>query len=764
MTAQDHNTLHYCITTYHTVVTIMITRALRLMGRSIHRPSIACSSCLVADTIVTSPFFATTTTVSSNSSSNLWRRFYRVTHINHNEARKKERYKAKKKKRFTPTRSNPAKITPVFDGENKQVCMHFIERILETKCLEKLVNIFKKYDNLKLNYHSHPKQWAIDTRNLKYFDAQKFREELSENNFELGRLPGFDEGSSPAVTTAERIAFGMEDENTVAIIQCQKAFLIVCSPYETKISDIITNKLTGVTDKASENQFDGLQFTSRNTTYVTYDIWLIAEFTDMLKDRQLDISWTLCDDTKESLNSRFDDRRIRQKPIEAVTAIINDGCNLYPHQNEGVRFLQDNGGRGLISFGVGLGKTATTLAYIASEGKRAVVVCPKNVRSVWVGEALQLFPQYFSEYTMNLGSNWNSKKKMKNTERELSQARLVCINYEALNKFLPFIQKAGCECLVLDESHFLKNPKAERTKTIIELKDYFQHRILLSGTPIKNLVSDLATQLEIVGIDGYGELDYKTPGVVWNWLHEQKVYIKKTMEGEFSHHKFGEPQLIDVEVDQDSIEDLDTWYEGDILTQFTQKILEAAQIKVPETCKFVMDTISNSPDSKAIIFTERRKIAEDIHASLQKEDPSIAALHHGGFSSENRIETLNQFEKDDSLRILVSTRQSLAVGVNLQYANIVIFNDMPWSPADIIQSAGRVRRLNQKKSVSEYWMKSNTNFDERLLSILETKLKLIKQYAEGINLQPDTVRWMNKRVGAYEIAGIARPLPKKKKK
>ena len=363
---------------------------------------------------------------------------------------------------------------------------------------------------------------------------------------------------------------------------------------------------------------------------------------------------------------------------------------------------------------------------------------------------------------MNLGSDWNSTDE--NTERELSQARLVCINYEALNKFLPFIQKAGCECLVLDESHLLKNPKAERTKTIIELKDYFQHRILLSGTPIKNLVSDLATQLEIVGIDGYGELDYKTPGVVWNWLHEQKVYIKKTMEGEFSHHEFGEPQLIDVEVDQDSIEDLDTWYEGDILTQFTHKILEAAQIKVPETCKFVMDTISNSPDSKAIIFTERRKIAEDIHASLQKEDPSIAALHHGGFSSKDRIQTLNQFEKDDSLRILVSTRQSLAVGVNLQYANIVIFNDMPWSPADIIQSAGRVRRLNQKKSVSEYWMKSNSNFDERLLSILETKLKLIKQYAEGMNLQPDTVRWMNKGVDAYEIAGIARPLPKKKKK
>lgn len=557
----------------------MIPRTLRLVGCSIQRPNIACSSCL-ADTNSTSSFFATP--ISSN---NLWRRFYRAIHTKRNKARKK--------KQFTPTKSNPTKITPVFDAEKNQVCMQ-IEKFLETKCFGKLMDIFRKYDNLEFDYYSYPKQWAIDANDLKYFDAQKFREELSENNFELGRFPGFDEGSSSAVTTAERIAFGMDDENTVAIIQCQKAFLIVCSPYETKISNIITNELTGVTDKASENQFDGLQFTSRNT-YVTYDIWLIAEFTDMLKDRH-DISLTLCDDMNKSLSSRFDDRRIRQKPIESVTAIIEDGCHLYPHQNEGVRFLLDNGGRGIISFEMGLGKTATALAYIASEGKRAVVVCPKNIRSVWVGEALQLFSQYFSGYTMKLGSNWNSTKE--ETMRELSQARLVCINYEALKKFLPFIQEAGCECLVLDESHFLKNPKAERTKQIIESKDFFQHRILLSGTPIKNIVSDLATQLEIAGIDSYGELNYKTPGAVWNLLHEKKVYIKRTLSGEFSHHEFGEPQLIDVEVAEDFIESLDAWSKDDILAQFTRKMRQVAQIKVPETCKFAMDTISNSPDSK----------------------------------------------------------------------------------------------------------------------------------------------------------------------
>jgi SNF2 family DNA or RNA helicase len=147
-----------------------------------------------------------------------------------------------------------------------------------------------------------------------------------------------------------------------------------------------------------------------------------------------------------------------------------------------------------------------------------------------------------------------------------------------------------------------------------------------------------------------------------------------------------------------------------------------------------MDTISNSPDSKAIIFTERRVVAEDIYTSLQKEDTNIALLHHGRFSDECRSKTLNQFKTDDSRRILVSTRRALEVGVNLQCANVVIFNDMPWSPADINQAAGRVRRLDQKKPVSEYWMKSNTNFDERLLSILEEKLKLIKQYAEGMNL------------------------------
>jgi hypothetical protein len=81
-------------------------------------------------------------------------------------------------------------------------------------------------------------------------------------------------------------------------------------------------------------------------------------------------------------------------------------------------------------------------------------------------------------------------------------------------------------------------------------------------------------------------------------LHEKKVYIKRTLSGEFSHHEFGEPQLIDVEVAEDFIESLDAWSKDDILAQFTRKMRQVAQIKVPETCKFAMDTISNSPDSK----------------------------------------------------------------------------------------------------------------------------------------------------------------------
>ena len=80
----------------------------------------------------------------------------------------------------------------------------------------------------------------------------------------------------------------------------------------------------------------------------------------------------------------------------------------------------------------------------------------------------------------------------------LLRFQLASVNYESVEKFLPPIEAAGFDAIVIDESHRIKNPKAKVTQTLMGIRDLFEHRILLSGTAIKNKRSELATQIEYV--------------------------------------------------------------------------------------------------------------------------------------------------------------------------------------------------------------------------------------------------------------------------
>ena len=64
----------------------------------------------------------------------------------------------------------------------------------------------------------------------------------------------------------------------------------------------------------------------------------------------------------------------------------------------------------------------------------------------------------------------------------------------ALKKFL--IQRQAL--YVLDESHFIKNPSAKRTKRVLASARYAVHRRILTGTPIANNPFDLYAQLKFL--------------------------------------------------------------------------------------------------------------------------------------------------------------------------------------------------------------------------------------------------------------------------
>jgi len=139
----------------------------------------------------------------------------------------------------------------------------------------------------------------------------------------------------------------------------------------------------------------------------------------------------------------------------------------------------------------GLGKTRTTWTLLNTlfdlgEIRRALVVAPlRPVYTVWGAEAKRWgFP--ISNVVLH-----------KQHARAMSlQTQVEFINYEGLVKVSDIAKR--WDMAILDESTFVKNWSAQRTKQIRKMVKVIPKRVILTGTPAANSLHDLHAQMFVV--------------------------------------------------------------------------------------------------------------------------------------------------------------------------------------------------------------------------------------------------------------------------
>src|SRR3954454_21649728 len=80
---------------------------------------------------------------------------------------------------------------------------------------------------------------------------------------------------------------------------------------------------------------------------------------------------------------------------------------------------------------------------------------------------------------------------------EADEAEIVVVNYDILEPHTKRLAAMGPHALIMDESHYVKNPRARRTKAAIELAAALPPdalRLGLTGTPILNRPEALVSQ------------------------------------------------------------------------------------------------------------------------------------------------------------------------------------------------------------------------------------------------------------------------------
>jgi superfamily II DNA/RNA helicase len=105
-------------------------------------------------------------------------------------------------------------------------------------------------------------------------------------------------------------------------------------------------------------------------------------------------------------------------------------------------------------------------------------------------------------------------------------------------------------------------------------------------------------------------------------------------------------------------------------------------------------------------------------------------LFHGGVPSTKRGGLVDQFRNDPKCRLFLATDAG-GVGLNLQFASVVVNMDLPWNPAVLEQRIGRVHRLGQSRPVQVINFVAKGTIEEGMLSVLKFKKSLFAGVLDG---------------------------------
>ena len=196
-----------------------------------------------------------------------------------------------------------------------------------------------------------------------------------------------------------------------------------------------------------------------------------------------------------------------QAAIQASRAATADiavpapqGLTYLGYQLAGVAYAQSREAT-LIADEMGLGKTIQALGVINVEKTIAnvLVVCPASLKLNWKREA----------------TKWLTRPlKISIANGTFSPGGMVIVNYEQVKKYRSQIDAVQWDLLIVDEAHYLKNAKADRTASVLgrwhqdpkKLVKPIQARrkLFLTGTPILNRPCELWTLLQAIDKQGLG--------------------------------------------------------------------------------------------------------------------------------------------------------------------------------------------------------------------------------------------------------------------
>ncbi|GFP85416.1 protein chromatin remodeling 8 [Phtheirospermum japonicum] len=478
---------------------------------------------------------------------------------------------------------------------------------------------------------------------------------------------------------------------------------------------------------------------------------------------------------------------------------------LFDYQKVGVQWLWElhcQKAGGIIGDEMGLGKTIQILAFLGSLHfsdmyKPSIIICPVTLLRQWKREAKKWYPAFHVEILHDSVQEEPSKKKQSksdesdsdseysiNSDREekplskknkkwgslisrvlRSESGLLITTYEQLRLKGDKLLDIEWGYAVLDEGHRIRNPNAEVTLACKQLQTV--HRIIMTGSPIQNKLSELWSLFDFVfpgklGVLPVFEAEFAVPISVGGYANATPLqvstayrcavvlrdlimpYLLRRMKVDVNAHL---PKKTEHVLFCSLTSEQRSMYRAFLASSEVEQIFDGNRNSLSGID--VMRKICNHPDllerehahgnpdygnpkrsgkmkiiaevlnvwkeqgHRVLLFSQTQQMLDIIESFLRDSGYTYRRMD-GLTPVKHRMALIDEFNNSANVFIFILTTKVGGLGTNLTGANRVIIFDPDWNPSTDTQARERAWRIGQKKDVTVYRLITRGTIEEKV--------------------------------------------------
>ncbi|KAL9282361.1 Protein CHROMATIN REMODELING 4 [Arabidopsis thaliana] len=484
------------------------------------------------------------------------------------------------------------------------------------------------------------------------------------------------------------------------------------------------------------------------------------------------------------------------------------GGALFAHQLEALNWLRrcwHKSKNVILADEMGLGKTVSASAFLSSlyfefgVARPCLVLVPLSTMPNWLSEFSLWAPLLnVVEYHGSAKGRaiirdyeWHAKNSTGTTKKPTSyKFNVLLTTYEMVLADSSHLRGVPWEVLVVDEGHRLKNSESKLFSLLNTFS--FQHRVLLTGTPLQNNIGEMYNLLNFLQPSSFPSLS----------SFEERFHDLTSAEKVEELKKLVAPHMLR-RLKKDAMQNIPPKTERMVPVELTsiqaeyyramltknyqilrnigkgvaQQSMLNIVMQLRKVCNHPYLIPGTEPESgsleflhdmrikasakltllhsmlkvlhkeghRVLIFSQMTKLLDILEDYLNIEfGPKTFERVDGSVAVADRQAAIARFNQDKNRFVFLLSTRACGLGINLATADTVIIYDSDFNPHADIQAMNRAHRIGQSKRLLVYRLVVRASVEERILQLAKKKLMLDQLFVNKSGSQKefeDILRW-----------------------